>query len=149
MYTFSEGAGQSSGINIFLSTSIAQPLSVIITGGIYNVLYSNSNVYFITHSVPGPQPSTVNISGSDVDSTVIFQAGEVSVTLPDFNITDDITALETNEIYQLIIMSSIPSQGVTLGVPTEITITDDDGELNQNKIIKLEISPIHSCYCQF
>ena len=129
-YSFFEGAGQSSGINIFLSTSIAQALSVNITGGIYNVLYSiNSNVYFITHSGPGTQPSTIIISGSDVDSTVIFQAGDVSVPLPDFNITDDTTALETNEIYQLIIISSTPSQGVALGAPTEITITDNDGEL--------------------
>ena len=60
----------------------------------------------------------------------MFQAGDVSVPLPDFNITDDTTALETNEIYQLSIISSTPSQGVTLGVPTEITIIDDDGELN-------------------
>ena len=99
------------------------------------MLYSsNSNVYFITHSEPGTQPSTIIISGSEVDSTVIFEAGDVSVPLPDFNITDDTTALETNEIYQLIIISSTPSQGVALGAPTEITITDDDGELNQNKI---------------
>ena len=149
-YSFSEGAGQSSGINISLSTSIAQALSVTITGGIYNVLYSNSNIYFITHSGPGTQPSTVVISGSDVDSTVIFQAGgDVSVPLPNFGITDDTTALETNEIYQLSFISSTPSQDVTLGVPTEITITDDDGELNQNKIIKIGNFSIHSCYCQF
>ena len=146
-YSFSEGAGQSSGINILLSTPIAQALSVTITGG---VLYSNSNIHFITHSGPGAQPSTVVISGSDVDSTVMFQAGDVSVPLPNFNITDDTTALETNEIYQLSFISSTPSQDVTLGVPTEISITDDDGELNQSKIIKkLEISSIHSCYCQF
>ena len=56
------------------------------------------------------------------------------VTLPDFDITNDITALETDEIYQLSFISSTPSQDVTLGNPTTITITDDDGELNQNKI---------------
>ena len=71
-----------------------------------------------------------------MDSTIIFQAGDVSAPLPDFGITDDTTALETNEIYQLSFSSSTPSQDVTLGVPTEITITDDDGELNQSKIIK-------------
>ena len=129
-YSFSEGAGQSAGINISLSTSIVQALSVTITGGIYNVLYSNSNIYFITHSGPGTQPSTVVISGSDVDSPVMFQAGDVSVPLPNFGITDDTTALETNEIYQLSFSSSTPSQDVALGLPTEITITDDDGELN-------------------
>ena len=135
-YSFSEGAGQSSGINISLSTSIAQALNVTITGGIYNVLYSNSNIYFITHSGPGTQPSTVVISGSDVDSPVMFQVGDVSVPLPNFGITDDTTALETNEMYQLSFRSSAPSQDVTLGNPTTITITDDDGELNQSKIIK-------------
>ena len=66
----------------------------------------------------------------------MFQAGDVSVPLPNFGITDDTTALETNEIYQLSFSSSTPSQDVTLGVPTEITITDDDGKLNQSKIIK-------------
>ena len=63
-----------------------------------------------------------------MNSTVIFQVGDVSVPLSDFNITDDTTALETNEIYQLSFISSTPSQDVTLGVPTEITITDDDGK---------------------
>ena len=61
----------------------------------------------------------------------MFQAGDVSVPLPNFGITDDTTALETNEIYQLSFSSSSPSQDVTLGAPTEITITDDDGKLNQ------------------
>ena len=146
-YSFSEGEGQSSGINISLSTSIAQALSVTITGGIYNVL-SNYNVYRITHSGPGTQPSTVVISASDVDSTVIFEAGDVSVPLPNFVITDDTTALETNEIYQLSFISSTPSQNVTLGVPTEINITDNDGELRKPRFNKkLKISPIHRCYC--
>ena len=63
-------------------------------------------------------------------NTVIFTPGQMPVTLPDFDITNDITALETDEIYQLSFISSTPSQDVTLGVPTEITITDDDGELN-------------------
>ena len=57
----------------------------------------------------------------------MFQAGQVSVTLPDFVITDDITALETDEVYQLSFSSSTPSQGVTLGNPTTIIITDNDG----------------------
>ena len=87
---------------------------------------------FITHLGPGTQLPTVVISGSDVDSTVIFQAGDVSVPLPDFNITDDTTALETNETYQLSFISSTPSQDVTLGVPTEITISDDDGKYSQS-----------------
>ena len=65
----------------------------------------------------------------------MFQAGDVSVPLPNFGITDDTTALETNEMYQLSFSNSAQSQDVTLGVPTEITITDDDGKLNQNKII--------------
>ena len=100
------------------------------------MLHSNFNVYFIAHSGPGTQPSTVVISGSDVDSTVLFQAGDVSVPLPNFVITNDTTALETNEIYQLSFISSTPSEGVALGGPTEINITDNDGELNQNKMIR-------------
>ena len=131
IYSFSEGAGLSSSINILLSTSIAQPLSVTITGGIYDVLYGISKVYFITYSGPGLQPSTVIISGSDVDSTIIFQAGDISVTMPDFNITDDITALETNEIYQLRFSNSTPSQNTILGNPTTIIITDDDGNFKK------------------
>ena len=74
------------------------------------------------------------MSGSNVDSTVMFEAGDISVPLPNFNITDDTTALETDEIYQLRFSSSTPSQDVTLGNPTTITITDDDGELNQSKV---------------
>ena len=135
MYTFSEGARQSSGIMIFLSASIAQSLSVTVTGGMYHLLYNNSKVCFITHLGPGTQPSTVIVSGSDVDSTVIFQVGDVSVLLPSFIITDDIIGLETDEIYQLNLFSSIPSQNIALGKPTAIAITDDDGKLNKNKLI--------------
>ena len=71
-----------------------------------------------------------------MNSTVTFEAGDVSVPLPNFGITDDSTALETNEMYQLSFIRSTPSQDVTLGDPTKITITDDDGELNESKIIK-------------
>ena len=71
-----------------------------------------------------------------MDSTVLFQAGDASVPLPNFVITDDTTALETNEIYQLSFISSSPSQDVNLGGPTEIIITDEDGELNQAKFKK-------------
>ena len=71
-----------------------------------------------------------------MNSTVTFEAGDVSVPLPNLGITDDSTALETNETYQLNLISSTPSEDVTLGVPTKITITDDDGELNESKIIK-------------
>ena len=71
-----------------------------------------------------------------MNSTVTFEAGDVSVPLPNFGITDDSTALETNEMYQLSFIRSTPSQDVTLGDPTKITITDDDGELNQSKIIR-------------
>ena len=84
-------------------------------------------ISFITHSGPGTQLPTVVISGSNVNLTIIFQAGDVSVPLQDFNITDDITALETNEIYQLKFSSSTPSQNTILGNPTTIVITDDDG----------------------
>ena len=85
-------------------------------------------VYLLyARSGPGTQLPTVNISGSNVNSTVIFQPGDISVTLPVFAITDDITALETDEVYQLSFSSSTPSQTVTLGNPTTIIITDNDG----------------------
>ena len=87
-----------------------------------------------------------------MDSTVLFQAGDISVPLPNFVITDDTTALETNEIYQLSFISSSPSQDVNLGGPTEIIITDEDGELNQAKFKKKNrksLQYIRSCYCQF
>ena len=79
------------------------------------------------HSGPGTQLPTVNISGSDVNSTIVFQPGDISATLPVFVITDDITALETNEVYQLSFSSSTPSQAVMLGNPMTIIITDNDG----------------------
>ena len=66
-----------------------------------------------------------------MNSTVTFEAGDVSVPLPNFGITDDSTALETNETYQLSFIRSTPSQDVRLGDPTEITITDDDSKYSQ------------------
>ena len=90
-------------------------------------------VYIHVYLGPGLQPSTVIISGVAVSFTVTFPPGQFPVTLPDFNIRDDTTALETNEVYQLSFISSTPSQGVALGSPTEITITDDDGELNKTR----------------
>ena len=63
-----------------------------------------------------------------MNSTVTFEAGDVSVPLPNFGITDDSTALETNETHQLSFIRSTPSQDVRLGDPTEITITDDDSK---------------------
>ena len=70
-----------------------------------------------------------------ISNTVTFPPGQMPVPLPNFGITDDTTALETNEIYQLSFISSTPSQDVTLGVPTEITITDDDGKYSQTVLL--------------
>ena len=74
-------------INILLST---QTPSVTITGGIQSVS--------ILHYIFTTFKQLLYLYRSDVDSTVIFQTGEVSVTLPGFSITDDITALETNQL---------------------------------------------------
>ena len=65
-----------------------------------------------------------------MNSPVLFQVGDVSVSLPSFIITDDIIPMETDEIYQLGFSSSTPSHNVILGNSTTITINDDDGELN-------------------
>ena len=88
---------------------------------------------YIIYPGPGQQPDTVIISGVQVSSTVTFPPGQFPVIPLDFSITDDTIALETNEIYQLSFISSTPSQGVALGGPTEITITDDDGELMKTR----------------
>ena len=113
------------------------PLILYFTYSIYpSALPNTYNLYIYIYPGPGQQPDTAIISGVEVSNTVIFTPGQMPVTLPDFDITNDITALETDEIYQLSFSNSAPSQDVTLGVPTEITITDDDGKLNQNKIIK-------------
>ena len=82
---------------------------------------------------PGTQLSTVNISGVAISFTVTFSPGQSLVVLPDFDIRDDKTALETDETYHLRLTSSIPSQNVTLGNPTRIIITDDDGESKQKE----------------
>ena len=98
------------------------------------VLYHYMSMYIYIYIYPGPglQPSTVIISGVAVSFTVTFPPGQILVQLPVFDIIDDTTALETNEVYQLRFIRSTPSQNVTLGNPTTITITDDDGELNYN-----------------
>ena len=61
-------------------------------------------IYIYIYPDPGLQPDTVIISGVHVSNTVIFTPGQMPVPLPNFGITDDTTALETNEIYQLILL---------------------------------------------
>ena len=95
------------------------------------LLTYNLYIYIYIYIYPGPgvQPSAVIISGVQVSNTVIFTPGQMPMTLPGFDVSNDNTALETDEIYQLSFISPPPSQDVTLGNPTIITIMDDDGEL--------------------
>ena len=109
------------------------PLVLYFPYSIYTSALPNTyNLYIYIYIYPGPgqQPDTVIISGVQISNTVTFPPGQMPVPLPNFGITDDTTALETNEIYQLSFNTSTPSQDVTLGNPTTIIITDDDGELN-------------------
>ena len=89
---------------------------------------------------PGKQPSTVVISGFDVNGTVKFLANSVTGTklkIPEsfieiekqkFDIRNDTTALETLETYDLFFTGSSVVSAI-LGSPTQIQIKDDDGML--------------------
>ena len=81
---------------------------------------------------PGIQPSTVVISGFDVNGTVIFPANSVTGTklkIPQkLEIRNDTTALETLETYHLSFTGSSVVSAI-LGRSTQIQIKDDDGML--------------------
>ena len=84
---------------------------------------------------PGKQPSTVDVSGFNVNGTVKFPANSVNGTklkIPEsfiekqkFEIRNDTTALETLEKYNLFFTGS--SVSAVFGGPTQIQIKDDDG----------------------
>ena len=91
----------------------------------------------LSYSDPGKQPSTVDVSGFNVNGTVKFPANSVNGTklkIPQsfigkqkFDIRNDTTALETLETYYLSFTGS--SVSAILGDPTQIQIKDDDGML--------------------
>ncbi len=65
-------------------------------------------------------------------ASVAFPAGTLAqtpISIQSFMITDDVVGLESVEEYQLMFIGASISFGVTLGAPTTIAITDDDGEL--------------------
>ena len=94
---------------------------------------------------PGKQPSTVNVSGFNVNGTVKFPADSVNGTklkIPEFfiekqkfEIRNDTTALETLETYNLFFTGSSVVSAI-LGGPTQIQIKDDDGIYTFYIIIK-------------
>ena len=91
----------------------------------------------LSYSDPGKQPSTVDVSGFNINGTVKFPANSVNGTklkIPQsfigkqkFDIRNDTTALETLETYYLFFTGS--SVSAILGDPTQIQIKDDDGML--------------------
>ena len=85
-------------------------------------------LYFVILG-PGTQPSTVEISGVDVNETITFTAhGTQFQVLPSFIIVNDTVALETIEQYGLFLSSPSITNGDTLGPGTTIYIIDDDGK---------------------
>ena len=95
-------------------------------------------VKLLFYSDPGKQPSTVDVSGFNVNGTVKFPANSVTGTklkIPEsfiekqkFEIRNDTTALETLETYNLFFTGSSVVSAI-LGGPTQIQIKDDDGML--------------------
>ena len=88
---------------------------------------------------PGNQSSTVDSSGTVVNQNVTFPAGSGASQTRSFNINDDDTALETNEMYNLNLTAHYftGSNQVVLGGGAGIIIQDDDGIPN--------LCPSHPC----
>uniref|UniRef100_A0A1X7VF48 Calx-beta domain-containing protein n=1 Tax=Amphimedon queenslandica TaxID=400682 RepID=A0A1X7VF48_AMPQE len=108
-YSYFESNGTVSNIMLRLNTTIARPLSVLVSGG------------------PGSQPSSVVVSGANVSSTVTFAANSsLTESLPSFVITNDDVALETVESYSLSISNPSVTQNVVAADSTGIAIRDDD-----------------------
>ena len=136
LYEYDEDDGDVTDIEVQLNTKILQEFTITITGGKYIlvVLY----VKLLSYSDPGKQPSTVDVSGFNVNGTVKFPANSVNGTklkIPEsfigkqkFDIRNDTTALETLEIYNLSFTGSSVVSAI-LGGPTQIQIKDDDGML--------------------
>ena len=126
LYSYSENHGVVSDITITLSTTIAQSLTVTVSGG--NDKYIITVFYLVTLG-PGTQLSTIEISGVDVNEMITLVArGSQSQGLPNFTIINDTVALETTEQYNLSFHNSSITNGVILGFDTIIRIIDDDGK---------------------
>ena len=108
-------------------------------------------LYFVILG-PGTQPSTVEISGVDVNEAITFTAhGTQSQGLPSFIIINDTVALETIEQYGLFLSSPSITNGNTLGPGTTIRIIDDDGKSFMEWVITMKIFSYwsYSCCSQF
>ena len=133
LYSYSENHGVVSDITIRLSTAIAQSLTVTVSGG--DAKYIITDKYLDTLG-PGSQPSTVEISGVNLNQAVTFTAhGAQSQGLPNFTIFNDTVALETMEQYNFSLSNPSIANSVTLGPNTTIQIIDDDGNDYNNTFI--------------
>ncbi len=95
-------------------------------------------IWVTFHAGPMIQPSTVLISGTNVDRVIEFVPDGSRTVLVNFPINNDNTGLETTEVY-LLALTLISQEEVIVGQPqiglyssTIIRIDDDDGESNRN-----------------
>lgn len=81
---------------------------------------------------PGTQPSSVVVSGSDINEVFTFPASSTAETISvPIEITDDLIGLEEDEVYRLLLTdidSRVILNGNGLSSTTLITIEDNDGE---------------------
>ena len=87
------------------------------------------------------QTGVVN-SGVRVSSSVTFPANSPALTpmsISSFTLTDDDTALEMNEQYQINFTSSSITDNVNLGAVTTITIIDNDGKFINVSLLPCEV----------
>ena len=125
-YNYTEDHGEVSNIQAQLSNPIANNLTVLITGSMLNtysifILCVNSVKLFI------------DLQGTPYSSNLMFQAGTLAsspIAISPFNINNDETGLEADELHLLMFSDSSISTNVILGQPTTIRIIDEDGKAN-------------------
>lgn len=115
---------------------IRQNVSVRVVGGKdYDLLVRKIPTFFGTFPtiffITGPNRSQqfVEISGTDVNTSVTFQTNGPDRVMFRFRLVDDQKGLESVERYPLTLNSSMPSNNrVHLNDSTQINILDNDGE---------------------
>ena len=92
-------------------------------------------------SGPLNQPPTVVVSGKNISETLTFRAGREEVLVSPFTINNDRTALETLEMYPLMMTGSSITMRVELDRRSMIMIEDDDGK--QRRLSFPSLMPFH------
>lgn len=139
---FDEGSGINR-IGVEIKSPIAQDITIDVFGGkrictmymymytifrcIFHVHMSLSTVLIITTFllITESMPTMgVAVSGSLVNTSVTFTAQGLTSAFFNIFISSDDIALENDEVYEIEFVSSFPSDGVELGLPTEVIIRD-------------------------